>query len=62
MVREGLFQDVVIALHWHPGSVNHANPRTSNANKSAKFTFNGISAVQLDHLIKVGLRSMASNP
>ena len=44
MVREGLFKDVDIALHWHPGSVNHANPRTSNANKSAKFTFNGISA------------------
>lgn len=44
MVREGLFKDVDIALHWHPGSVNHANPRTSNANKSAKFTFSGISA------------------
>ena len=24
MVREGLFEDVDIALHWHPGSVNHA--------------------------------------
>ena len=44
MVREGLFNDVDVALHWHPGSVNHANPRTSNSNKSAKFTFNGISA------------------
>ena len=44
MVREGLFEDVDVALHWHPGSVNHANPRTSNSNKSAKFTFNGISA------------------
>jgi len=44
MVREGLFKDVDVALHWHPGSVNHANPRTSNSNKSAKFTFNGISA------------------
>ena len=44
MVREGLFNNVDVALHWHPGSVNHANPRTSNSNKSAKFTFNGISA------------------
>tara|TARA_B100000029_G_scaffold194929_1_gene193008 strand:+ start:5442 stop:6827 length:1386 start_codon:yes stop_codon:yes gene_type:complete len=44
MVREGLFDDVDVVLHWHPGSVNHASPRTSNANKSAKFTFKGISA------------------
>ncbi len=44
MVRQGLFKDVDVALHWHPGSVNHANPRTSNSNKSAKFTFRGISA------------------
>ena len=44
MVREGLFDDVDVVLHWHPDSVNSANPRTSNSNKSAKFTFNGISA------------------
>tara|TARA_Y100000590_G_scaffold78039_2_gene86710 strand:+ start:32263 stop:33687 length:1425 start_codon:yes stop_codon:yes gene_type:complete len=44
MVREGLFKDVDVVLHWHPGSVNHASPRTSNANKSAKFTFRGQSA------------------
>ena len=44
MVREGLFKDVDVVLHWHPGSVNHASPRTSNANKSAKFTFKGLSA------------------
>ena len=44
MVREGLFNDVDVALHWHPGSVNHASPRTSNSNKSAKFLFKGISA------------------
>jgi len=37
MVREGLFDDVDAVLHWHPGNVNHARPRTSNANKSAKF-------------------------
>jgi aminobenzoyl-glutamate utilization protein B len=44
MVREGLFDEVDAVLHWHPGSVNHARPRTSNANKSAKFTFKGLSA------------------
>ena len=44
MVREGLFDDVDIVLHWHPDDVNSANSRTSNSNKSAKFTFNGISS------------------
>ena len=44
MAREGAFDDVDVVLHWHPGSVNHASPRTSNANKSAKFRFKGISA------------------
>ena len=44
MARAGLFNDVDIALHWHPGSVSHARPRTSNSNKSARFTFTGISA------------------
>ena len=43
MVREGVFNDVDIMLHWHPGSSNNARPRTSNANKSAKFKFTGIS-------------------
>ena len=44
MVREGLFDDVDIVLHWHPDDVNSANSRTSNANKSAKFTFKGIAS------------------
>ena len=44
MVREGLFNDVDVVLHWHPDDVNSANSRTSNSNKSAKFTFNGISS------------------
>ncbi len=44
MARAGLFNDVDVVLHWHPGSVSHARPRTSNANKSARFTFDGISA------------------
>jgi len=44
MAREGLFDDVDIVLHWHPSSDNHARPRTSNSNKSARFSFKGISA------------------
>ena len=35
---------VKLVLHWHPGSVNHARPRTSNANKSVKIKYKGISA------------------
>ena len=44
MAREGLFEDVDVVLHWHPDGVNSANPKSSNSNKSAKFTFKGISA------------------
>ena len=44
MVREGLFNDVDIVLHWHPDDVNGANAMTNNSNKSARFTFKGISA------------------
>jgi aminobenzoyl-glutamate utilization protein B len=44
MVREGLFNDVDIALHWHAGDNNSASPSTSLANKSAKFRFHGVSA------------------
>jgi aminobenzoyl-glutamate utilization protein B len=44
MARDGIFNDVDVILHWHPGSTSHASPRTSNSNKSAKFSFKGISA------------------
>lgn len=44
MVREGLFNDVDIALHWHPGAQNAASAGAALANKSAKFRFYGISA------------------
>ena len=44
MTRAGLFDDVDIALHWHAGSGNSANPRPALANKSAKFRFYGRSA------------------
>ncbi|WP_411031766.1 amidohydrolase [Spongiimicrobium sp. 3-5] len=44
MVREGLFNDVDVALHWHPGAENEASAGAALANKSAKFRFHGISA------------------
>jgi aminobenzoyl-glutamate utilization protein B len=44
LVRAGLFDDVDIVLHWHPGDANAANPSSSLANKSAKFKYTGISA------------------
>jgi len=44
MVRDGLFADVDVVLHWHAGDANSASPSTSLANKSAKFRFHGVSA------------------
>ena len=44
MVREGLFDDVDIALHWHPGAQNSASAGAALANKSAKFRFYGVSS------------------
>jgi aminobenzoyl-glutamate utilization protein B len=44
LVREGLFDDVDVALHWHPGDANDANPGSALANKSAKFRFYGIAS------------------
>ncbi len=44
MVRSGLFEDVNAVLHWHAADRNLANPATSLANRSARFTFSGISA------------------
>lgn len=44
MVREGLFNDVDVVLHWHPGSQNAADAGTSLANKNGKFRFKGIAA------------------
>jgi aminobenzoyl-glutamate utilization protein B len=44
MVREGLFNDVDVVLHWHPSSDNSANASSSLANKSGKFRFYGRSA------------------
>jgi aminobenzoyl-glutamate utilization protein B len=44
MVRAGLFDDVDVVIHWHPGDRNSAGVRGTLANKSAKFRFRGISA------------------
>jgi aminobenzoyl-glutamate utilization protein B len=44
MVREGLFNDVDIAIHWHPDEHNAVTMTSALANKSAKFRFRGISA------------------
>ena len=44
MSREGVFNDVDVALHWHPSSQNAASAAAALANISAKFRFRGISA------------------
>jgi aminobenzoyl-glutamate utilization protein B len=44
MVREGLFKDVDVVLHWHASDRNDGSHSTSLANKSAKFRFHGVSA------------------
>ena len=44
MTRDGLFNDVDVALHWHPGSSNSASQGTTKANISGKFRFYGTAA------------------
>ncbi len=44
MVREGLFNDVDVAIHWHPGDANRVTMKSALANKSAKFRFHGLSS------------------
>jgi len=44
MVRDGLFDDADIVLHWHAADENSAAARTTLANRSAKFRFRGVSA------------------
>ncbi len=44
LAREGVFKDVDVVLHWHPGSVNTASPSTTTSNKSGRFTFRGKAA------------------
>jgi aminobenzoyl-glutamate utilization protein B len=44
MVREGLFNDVDVVMHWHADDMNAAGLDRSLANKTAKFRFHGVSA------------------
>ncbi len=44
MVRAGLFSDVDVAVHWHPGDANGVTMTSALANTSAKFRFYGLSA------------------
>ncbi len=44
LVREGLFSNVDIVLHWHPSNNNSVTYTGSLANKSAKFRFYGTSS------------------
>jgi len=44
MVRDGLFKDVDVVLHWHPGDRNSVNNGGMLAVMSAKFTFHGVAA------------------
>ena len=44
MVRDGLFKDVDVVLHWHPSDRNGVNNGGALAVISAKFTFHGVAA------------------
>ena len=44
MVREGLFSNVDIVLHWHPDDNNSVTYTSALANRSAKFRFYGIAS------------------
>lgn len=44
MSRAGLFDDVGVVLHWHPGDENTAAQDLARANISGKFRFRGLSA------------------
>src|SRR6186713_1717529 len=44
LVRAGVFNDVDVAIHWHPGNNNGVTMTSALANKSAKFRFHGLAA------------------
>jgi aminobenzoyl-glutamate utilization protein B len=44
MVRDGLFNDCDVVLHWHPGSRNAAGDSSCLARIAVKFRFHGTSA------------------
>jgi aminobenzoyl-glutamate utilization protein B len=44
MVRDGLFKDCDVVLHWHPSNKNSAGDRTCLSRMAVKFRFHGRSA------------------
>ena len=44
MIRAGLFRDVDVVLHWHPGNVNATANGGMLAVNSARFLFHGAAA------------------
>ncbi|MDB5276705.1 MAG: Aminobenzoyl-glutamate utilization protein [Ferruginibacter sp.] len=44
MVREGLFDNADVVLHWHPGDKNEVTYSSALAYRSAKFRFYGVAA------------------
>lgn len=44
LVRAGLFNDVDVAVHWHPSDRNSITMMPSLANRSGKFRFRGVAA------------------
>ncbi|MGI9326401.1 MAG: amidohydrolase [Pseudomonadales bacterium] len=44
LARAGVFKDVDVMLHWHPGDANDASAYATTANKSGRFTFHGTPA------------------
>lgn len=44
MVREGLFNQVDVVLHWHPNDMSATSNTSSLANKTGKFRFYGLSS------------------
>jgi len=44
LVRAGLFKDVDVVVHWHPGDRNGVTMMPSLANRSGKFRFRGIAS------------------
>ena len=44
MIREGLFNDVDVVIHWHPGNENAVTMDKTLAIISAKFRFHGIAS------------------
>ena len=62
LVRAGAFDDVDVALHWHPGDDNTASPSSTLANKSAKFRFSGCRLTPPPDPSAAARHSMPSRP